>query len=126
METGATLNAGIPLGGVPGSCQAFGERRHVVPIESGMRLEGRRKIGLYPQVKLDVIQAKPGPAARLEARRLVDLGETEQADEVTAGRVLASGWNGELNVIDPFQRTSRSTVITFPISSTPLVNTIGS
>ncbi len=91
-----------------------------------MGLAGGGERLVDPEVQLDIAEAEPRTAPCLQRRWLGNLFESEQIEIERPGCGLAAGRDGDLNVIDSFQRIPRITATTLPISSTPSVNTIGS
>ena len=121
-----SLDSGVPVGHIPSSRQTFGEGLQVIPHERRMGYAGWDKIGFDSAMHFDGAEHKPGTADGSQLRRLVDRGKSQKPAVVLPSAIFASGGDGELNVVDPLQRIPRITVTTFPINSTPSVNTIGS
>lgn len=68
-----------------------------------------REVGVDANVELLRADPEPDPAAASEQLRLLQLLELEQAAEELAGRVLAVGGSGELDVVDAVEHPSEAT-----------------
>lgn len=76
----------------------------VVDREGWMRLSSRVKIPVNADVELLIPYLEPATSARTKRFRFFDLFETEQAAEEIARLGFATGWRGNLNVIDSDQQ----------------------
>lgn len=85
---------------VPALAQALGEVGQVVGDQAGMRLAGGCERFLDPDVQLLRPGPEPAAAARCKRARLRELLEPEERAVERARLVLASGWGGNLNVVD--------------------------
>src|SRR5215469_18282481 len=79
-----------------------------------MGLLGRRELDLDSQVNLPSPTAEPASTAGGQHRGLVQLRHAQDTAVELTSHLLAPGWNGELDVMEPLKRKGHSATIAEP------------